>query len=1148
MTEEAGTLEQIAEGLANALTELSDVAQPANIVVLLNELGIDNPPDLSGDVQLAQSLRDVAERAMELTPRVDELILAGEEGGTVEIVTAGAAVLSQCAAVGVAIDAVGSRLQAALATVPGGPQLAAELTERVIGDAIARYLDAERPLLRRVLTLATVLEWEIVTPETDESVGVIRRRLHLDRLPKLLSNPLELLGSGYGWGRNDFNASSLLQRISELFEALEPVAAFGDVDGLPVPPVLDFGPFTLMPTATTPPGLAGELFTEVASNSVFTLAHISDEWNVVLRLDGGLSEGLTLQLTPPTRLEFSPPPSGALEGRVILEIEGLAADPSSALFLLGITGASRVEAKSVSVGVEARGSWRAGVQQADMDVGVRAIIKGGRLLISPAGADGFLTTVLPREGMELDFDLEVAWSQARGLRIEGGAGLSISIPIKRSVGPILLESVNITGSVESNALALTAGITVRAGIGPVKMVVEDIGLRLDVDLATRGNTVIANLDVSFNPPKGIGVTIDAGPITGGGFINFDKANGRYSGALQLKIYEISVSAIGILDTKLPNGAEGYSFIILISGEFAPIQLGLGFTLSGVGGLAGIHRTVMVEALQSGIKTHILDSILFPQDPLGNAPRIISDLGTVFPPASGKYVFGPMAIIGWGTPNLIRAELGIILELPDPVRLVILGQITAILPSEDLPLIELHIDTVGVIDFTNKHLSIDSTLHDSRIISFSISGDMALRLDWGENPNFALAIGGFHPDFKPPPGFPALQRISLSIGWWPAELQLQAYFAITSNTLQFGAQVDLYIQEGIFNIKGTLGIDALFIFSPFSFIAGLHGGIALRIGGWNLIGVSLSGQLSGPAPWHATGEACISILFWDICADFDLTWGEEERQELPQTDPWPLLQKAIKDGRNWSAQPAAMAFRVVSLAPPAAGAPDVIVDPVGNLSFHQKVLPLNRRITKFGETKPHGPDRYNLDSVLIGSKEDKTDLEMLQDFFAPAQFEEMSDAERLSRESFAKMDAGIAIHSSSVDAGERFTWTTIDYETHKLIDKGVTEKDKGRYSLKLNLQQSMILKGAAIRSALRTTGFEKFANRERSRVKFEDEEYVVVSIDNLSTVNVSTRPGPMNKDAAYQALYDYLHDHPQEKGKLQVVPKAEVPDSSQKVYA
>ena len=41
----------------------------------------------------------------------------------------------------------------------------------------------------------------------------------------------------------------------------------------------------------------------------------------------------------------------------------------------------------------------------------------------------------------------------------------------------------------------------------------------------------------------------------------------------------------------------------------------------------------------------------------------------------------MAKIGWGTPTLLTADLGLLLEVPEPVRLVILGVVRGILPDE-----------------------------------------------------------------------------------------------------------------------------------------------------------------------------------------------------------------------------------------------------------------------------------------------------------------------------------------------------------------------------------------------------------------------------------------------------------------------------------
>jgi hypothetical protein len=42
-------------------------------------------------------------------------------------------------------------------------------------------------------------------------------------------------------------------------------------------------------------------------------------------------------------------------------------------------------------------------------------------------------------------------------------------------------------------------------------------------------------------------------VSGGGFISFDHVNGRYAGIPQLSIYSISVTAIGLPDTKGSDG-------------------------------------------------------------------------------------------------------------------------------------------------------------------------------------------------------------------------------------------------------------------------------------------------------------------------------------------------------------------------------------------------------------------------------------------------------------------------------------------------------------------------------------------------------------------------------------------------------------------
>ena len=77
----------------------------------------------------------------------------------------------------------------------------------------------------------------------------------------------------------------------------------------------------------------------------------------------------------------------------------------------------------------------------------------------------------------------------------------------------------------------------------------------------------------------------------------------------------AVTVIGVLDTILPDGSHGFSFLLIITFDFPPIQLGFGFTLNGVGGLGGVNRTMNTDALHAGFRAHTLNNVLFPPDPV-----------------------------------------------------------------------------------------------------------------------------------------------------------------------------------------------------------------------------------------------------------------------------------------------------------------------------------------------------------------------------------------------------------------------------------------------------------------------------------------------------------------------------------------------------
>ena len=128
------------------------------------------------------------------------------------------------------------------------------------------------------------------------------------------------------------------------------------------------------------------------------------------------------------------------------------------------------------------------------------------------------------------------------------------------------------------ALTLTVGIQgskfpiglrtdIKAALGPLQGVIEQIGLGVDVSLPAdrRGNAGPVDFGLKFLPPKGVGLSIDLAVIKGGGYLFIDADRGEYAGALELTLIGfISIKAIGIITTKMPDGSPGFSLLLILN--------------------------------------------------------------------------------------------------------------------------------------------------------------------------------------------------------------------------------------------------------------------------------------------------------------------------------------------------------------------------------------------------------------------------------------------------------------------------------------------------------------------------------------------------------------------------------------------------------
>ncbi|MCE3266650.1 MAG: uncharacterized protein K0S15_1359 [Solirubrobacterales bacterium] len=1055
-------------------------------------------------------------------------------------------------ALGVADDAVkaATNLPPTLraGTLPGAPP-AELLVDDLLTFVTVDYLRRRRPAVYSSAVLLT-----LIMPSDDEPpsapipaegppvrLPISRPRLRLDRTSDLLRDPLGTLGLEYFPDgletavAADAAAEKLFPRVAALLRDLGLNAVYGIREG----DAPDFGP--------AGNALAARMLTASARIGVPTDVA---ELGLTVALSPEERGGLGMVVSPWGDLELETEAVGwTLEIGLGAAVEGFAVGKAGLTVPDGVSGTLRLNAEAKrepstdgsALRVGSMTGTRLEIHDVTLtlagwfgegdtdDVEVRADAGGAALVVVPKDGDGFLQQVLPRDGLRSEFDAGIGWSKRKGVFFRGSASLEATLPLNLVIGPLSVQQIRIElrAEEEINAeLSATAGLN----LGPVRAAVERLGMQATIGFPEDGgNLGPADAQMAFKPPSGAALSIDAGAVTGGGFLFFDPDNEQYAGALHLEFERLTLNAIGLLTTRMPDGSRGFSLLVIVQASgFAPIQLGFGFTLNGVGGLLAINRTVAVDALRTGIRNKALDPILFsPDDPTPRAPQIVSALQTVFPPAADRYAFGPMALIGWGTPTLLTIEIALILELPAPLRLIVLGRLRAALPDPEHAIVSINLDVLGVIDFDRGELSVDASLYDSRVGPFALTGDMAARASWGTTPDFAMALGGFHPAYRPPPGFPELRRLALALSTGSnPRVRMEAYFALTSNTVQVGARLELYVEAAGFSLEGGLGFDTLIQFSPFRLLAEIYAHLALKRGATTLVGLDIHVHLVGPAPWVLWGEASFKLLFISISIPFRATIGRaEEPPALAREDVWGKLREHLLAPASWTAQLPPDGDRMVVLRGEAE-AGEVLAHPLGSLAVSQRVVPLERKLDLFGAVPPRDYDSFKIESAVGLELGPKT-----SDYFAPAQFRRMGDAEKLSSPSFERMISGVHLNPSGPARVGYVQETPLEYEQSVILDVDRPGTVAERYRPDGARVAALAEHGPAGTAEVRDQGRAKFAPEERGPAVAEP-DYVVARRDVLEPAGVA------GLDGTYTGAMERLRTRP-DRDELQVVRREEV---------
>lgn len=251
------------------------------------------------------------------------------------------------------------------------------------------------------------------------------------------------------------------------------------------------------------------------------------------------------------------------------------------------------------------------------------------------------------------------------------------------------------------------------------------------------------------------------------------------------------------------------------------------------------------------------------------------------------------------------------------------------------------------------------------------------------------------------------------------LSAEAYVALTTNSVQFGAHLELNDEIAGCGVNGHFNFDVLFVWDPtFAFAAHANAGVAVQVLGETLAGINFDLVVEGPTPWHVHGTGSIDLFLFSASLDFDAHWGDPPTQLPPPPDPGLLLANALANASAWVGVPPALQTGRVSLSDVAnhAAQNGHVLHPLGGLVVRQRALPLNISLARV-LNQPIARQRWALSAPSLAPGVAAAAASAVQDEFPPAQFLDLSQDEKLSRPSFEPMDSGLTLTSDAMVASD-----------------------------------------------------------------------------------------------------------------------------------
>ena len=292
-------------------------------------------------------------------------------------------------------------------------------------------------------------------------------------------------------------------------------------------------------------------------------------------------------------------------------------------------------------------------------------------------------------------------------------------------------------------------------------------------------------------------------------------------------------------------------------------------------------------------------------------------------------------------------------------------------------------------------------------------------------------------------------------------------------------------------------------------------------------------MTGPNPWHVHGDASYHMLFFSISVTVDFTVGQAVVEPPPpQPQIHTSLVNALSSPGNWGAQ-VSQASTFVSLRKVEANG-KLLAHPIGVLSAHEKVVPLEVEIERFGSVKLDHPHTFSIPSQSVKvNGVVAASSSTVPDYFAMAQFKQLSDDEKLSRPSFEPYPAGIRVDAEAPTLG---TAHHRDVAYEEVTVDPAAQDTRQKAPMTIDEFTAHRVPGGITRFDRRGRG--RFGAPART-IPVHDTSYVVATTDTLTSRDI-TGVGPR---ATFTQAADALRRHTStnlsDRGRLQVVAGHEV---------